>query len=42
MGKTCSLDVVCGESSGAHGQLLLLYPLLFSLQVWAAVRWCGV
>lgn len=32
MGKTCSLDVVCGESSGAHGQLLLLYPLLFSLQ----------
>ncbi len=35
MGKNSPHDVVSGESSGAHGQLLLLYPMLFALQVGA-------
>jgi len=30
MGKNTAMDVVTGESSGTSGQLLLLYPLLFS------------
>ncbi len=32
LGKNSAMDVVSGESSGSHGQLLLLYPLLFLLQ----------
>jgi hypothetical protein len=36
------MDVVGGESSGVSGQLLLLYPLLFSLQVRVGVRVRGV
>ena len=32
LGKSGAMDVVCGETSGAHGQLLLLYPMLFTLQ----------
>ncbi|GAB4822454.1 hypothetical protein N2152v2_009500 [Parachlorella kessleri] len=32
MGKNSPHDVVSGESSGTHGQLLLLYPMLFVLQ----------
>ena len=27
------MDVVSGESSGGQGQLLILYPLLFALQL---------
>lgn len=30
LGKNSAMDVVSGESSGSSGQLLLLYPLLFS------------
>ncbi len=30
LGKSTVMDVVSGESSGSTGQLLLLYPLLFS------------
>jgi TMPIT-like protein len=30
LGKNTAMDVVSGESSGSSGQLLLLYPLLFS------------
>jgi hypothetical protein len=30
LGKNSAMDVVSGESSGSAGQLLLLYPLLFS------------
>lgn len=30
------MDVVAGETAGVEGQLLLLYPVLFILQV------CGV
>lgn len=33
MGKNSPHDVISGESSGGHGQLALLYPMLFSLQV---------
>lgn len=32
LGKATAMDVVSGETSGTHGQLLLLYPMLFSLQ----------
>ncbi|CAG9461703.1 unnamed protein product [Pedinophyceae sp. YPF-701] len=32
VGKSGAMDVVSGESSGAAGQLLLLYPLLFAFQ----------
>ena len=32
LGKNSAMDVVSGESSGAHGQLLLLYPILFAMQ----------
>jgi len=28
------MDVVAGETAGVEGQLLLLYPVLFILQVW--------
>ena len=35
LGKNGNMDVVAGESSGSSGQLLLLYPMLFLLQV----RW---
>lgn len=34
LGKNSAMDVVSGESSGSSGQLLLLYPLLFFLQLW--------
>lgn len=30
LGKNTVMDVVAGESSGSIGQLLILYPLLFS------------
>jgi hypothetical protein len=33
LGKNSALDVVSGEASGSHGQLLLLYPMLFGMQV---------
>ncbi len=33
LGKNRAMDVVSGESSGGSGQLLFLYPLLFSLQI---------
>lgn len=33
LGKARAMDVVSGESSGNFGQLVLLYPLLFWLQV---------
>ncbi|EFN59747.1 hypothetical protein CHLNCDRAFT_59538 [Chlorella variabilis] len=32
LGKSSAMDVVGGESSGSSGQLLLLYPMLFTLQ----------
>ncbi len=32
LGRARAMDVVSGESSGAAGQLLILYPLLFGLQ----------
>jgi hypothetical protein len=32
LGKNSAMDVVSGETSGAHGQLLLLYPMLFAMQ----------
>ena len=34
LGKNTAMDVVSGESSGGYGQLLILYPLLFALQVY--------
>lgn len=35
LGKDSIMDVVTGESSGARGQLLLLYPMLFGkLHTW--------
>lgn len=33
LGKNSAMDVVSGESSGGQGQLLILYPLLFALQI---------
>jgi hypothetical protein len=36
LGKNSAMDVVSGESSGSAGQLLLLYPLLFSKWLWLA------
>lgn len=33
LGKNSAMDVVAGESSGSQGQLLLLYPMLFALQL---------
>ena len=33
LGKNSAMDVVSGESSGTHGQLLLLYPMLFGMQL---------
>lgn len=33
LGKNTVMDVVAGESSGSIGQLLILYPLLFSESV---------
>jgi hypothetical protein len=36
LGKNTAMDVVAGESSGGSGQLLILYPLLFVLQIWQA------
>ena len=41
LGKNRAMDVVSGESSGGSGQLLILYPLLFSLQLlqcWIGAR----
>ncbi len=32
LGKNNAMDVVGGDASGTHGQLLLLYPLLFLMQ----------
>ena len=32
LGKNSAMDVVSGETSGTHGQLLLLYPILFGMQ----------
>lgn len=31
LGKEAAMDVVSGESSGAQGQLFILYPLLFGV-----------
>ncbi|MEW5296800.1 MAG: hypothetical protein WDW36_000052 [Sanguina aurantia] len=42
LGKNTVMDVVAGESSGSIGQLLILYPLLFSLQAWQFVIGAGV
>ena len=33
LGKAKRMDVVAGETAGVEGQLLLLYPVLFTLQV---------
>ena len=33
LGKNRAMDVVSGETSGGSGQLLILYPLLFALQI---------
>ena len=33
LGKNRAMDVVSGESSGGSGQLLILYPMLFALQL---------
>jgi hypothetical protein len=33
VGKSGAMDVVSGESSGAQGQLWVLYPLLFAFQL---------
>lgn len=35
------MDVVAGESTGTSGQLLLLYPMLFALQVGCRPRGCS-
>lgn len=32
LGRNSAMDVVSGESSGAYGQLLVLYPILFAMQ----------
>lgn len=34
LGKDSAMDVVGGESSGMAGQLLVLLPFLFGLQLW--------
>jgi TMPIT-like protein len=34
LGKSSAMDVVGGESSGMAGQLLVLLPFLYALQVW--------
>ncbi|KAL5200147.1 hypothetical protein ABZP36_021350 [Zizania latifolia] len=36
LGKAKRMDVVAGETAGVEGQLLLLYPVLFTLQVFEA------
>lgn len=41
LGRNTSMDVVAGETSGGSGQLLLLYPMLFVLQVWVRVARMG-
>ena len=33
LGKNRAMDVVSGESSGGSGQLAILYPMLFALQL---------
>ena len=33
LGKNRAMDVVSGETSGGSGQLIILYPLLFGLQL---------
>jgi hypothetical protein len=33
LGKAKRMDVVWGETAGVDGQLLLLFPILFTLQV---------
>ena len=41
LGKNRAMDVVSGESSGGSGQLLILYPMLFALQLlqcWIGAR----
>jgi hypothetical protein len=40
MGKNSAMDVVSGESSGSAGQLMVLYPLLFSKSLAASFRLC--
>eukprot|EP01026_Neomeris_dumetosa_P021553 TRINITY_DN1881_c0_g1_i1.p1 TRINITY_DN1881_c0_g1~~TRINITY_DN1881_c0_g1_i1.p1 ORF type:complete len:374 (-),score=46.18 TRINITY_DN1881_c0_g1_i1:129-1250(-) len=40
LGKNSAMDVVSGESSGGSGQLLILYPMLFTLQFWQL--WLGL
>eukprot|EP01025_Chloroclados_australasicus_P020156 TRINITY_DN2118_c0_g1_i2.p1 TRINITY_DN2118_c0_g1~~TRINITY_DN2118_c0_g1_i2.p1 ORF type:complete len:396 (-),score=37.94 TRINITY_DN2118_c0_g1_i2:168-1355(-) len=40
LGKNSAMDVVSGESSGGSGQLLILYPMLFALQIWQL--WLGI
>jgi hypothetical protein len=40
MGKNSAMDVVSGESSGSAGQLMVLYPLLFSKCLAASLRLC--
>eukprot|EP00195_Chlamydomonas_chlamydogama_P011102 CAMPEP_0202891522 /NCGR_PEP_ID=MMETSP1392-20130828/1564_1 /ASSEMBLY_ACC=CAM_ASM_000868 /TAXON_ID=225041 /ORGANISM="Chlamydomonas chlamydogama, Strain SAG 11-48b" /LENGTH=393 /DNA_ID=CAMNT_0049575303 /DNA_START=71 /DNA_END=1252 /DNA_ORIENTATION=- len=43
LGKSSVMDVVSGESSGGMGgHLLLLYPMLFGLQVWQLAIGLGV
>ncbi|CAD7703039.1 unnamed protein product [Ostreobium quekettii] len=37
LGKDSAMDVVTGETSGAEGQLWLLYPMLVVLQMWQMV-----
>ncbi|KAG8076461.1 hypothetical protein GUJ93_ZPchr0006g41422 [Zizania palustris] len=36
LGKAKRMDVVAGETAGVEGQLLLLYPVLFTLQIFEA------
>jgi hypothetical protein len=41
LGKNRAMDVVSGETSGGSGQLIILYPLLFGLQLgqcWIGAR----
>ena len=37
LGKNKAMDVVSGETSGGAGQLLVLYPVLFALQIFQIV-----
>ncbi|KAL6752732.1 TMPIT-like protein [Haematococcus lacustris] len=42
LGKSSAMDVVGGESSGATGQLLVLYPMLIMLQLSQGLIGAGV